>query len=291
MTPTIDLLTPSLLRVLALTLLHFLWQGALVAFLLAASNALFERRSPRFRYAAACAALVAMLMLPVLTAARLADRDTVPPTAVVSPGPTLPTVADRAAAPSPRVPVDPLSRLAPWVVFGWLAGVGALSVRFVGGWMLTGRLKRRHTRAVPAAWENRLVGLAERLRVSQPVRLLESALVEVPTALGVLRPVILLPLGLSTGLTAPQLDSLLAHELAHVRRRDCLVNLVQVLAETVLFYHPAVWWVSHRIRVERENACRRPRRGGHRQRCRGLRAGARRSGTAARRGPAAGGRG
>ena len=255
MTTLTDLLTPSLLQVLALTLLHFLWQGALVAFLLAASNALFARRSPRFRYAAACAALVAMLALPVITAARLADPDPAPPTAAASPEPTRKTVADPPPIAAPRDLVDPLSHAAPRVVFGWLAGVAAFSVRFLGGWILTDRLRRRHTRSVPAAWEKRLAELAERLRVSQPVRLLESALVEVPTALGVLRPVILLPVGLSTGLTALELDSLLAHELAHVRRRDCLVNLVQALAETVLFYHPAVWWVSRRIRVERENAC------------------------------------
>lgn len=255
MTSIVDLLTPSLLRVLALTLLHFLWQGAVIAFLLAASNALLQRRSARSRYVAACAALVAMLALPVVTAGQLAHRGGVSLTAGASPEQASPAIAGRAAAGPSHSAVDPLTHLAPWVVYGWLAGVGTLSVRFLGGWIVTDRLKRRRTRAVPAAWQERLLELAARLRVSQPVRLLESALVEVPTALGILRPVILLPAGLSTGLTTSQIDSLLAHELAHVRRRDCLVNLVQALAETVLFYHPAVWWVSNRIRVERENAC------------------------------------
>ena len=255
MTPLTGLLTPSLSRILALTLLHFLWQGAVIAFLLAAANALSLRRSAGSRYAAACAALVAMLVLPVLTAGQLAGRGGVPVAAGVSSGASPQASASFGALEPPAPSIDPLTRLAPWVVAAWLTGVGALSVRFLGGWILTARLKRRHTRAVPAAWRERFLELAARLRVSQPVRLFESALVEVPTALGILRPVVLLPAGLATGLTAPQLDSLLAHELAHVRRRDCLVNLVQALAETVLFYHPAVWWVSHRIRIERENAC------------------------------------
>jgi hypothetical protein len=93
------------------------------------------------------------------------------------------------------------------------------------------------------------------MRVSRPVRLLETAAVRVPSAVGALRPAILLPAGIASGLSAGQLDALLAHELAHVARRDYLVHLLQALAETALFFHPAVWWVSHRIRVERELAC------------------------------------
>src|SRR4029434_11149304 len=72
---------------------------------------------------------------------------------------------------------------------------------------------------------------------------------------GIVRPVILVPAGIATGMPSDQLDSLLAHELAHIRRADSLVNLVQALVETLLFYHPAVWWVSGRVRAERENAC------------------------------------
>jgi hypothetical protein len=93
------------------------------------------------------------------------------------------------------------------------------------------------------------------LRVSRPVRLCVSALVEVPTVIGWLRPVILLPAGALVGLSASQLELVLAHELAHVRRSDYLVNLLQTAVETLLFYHPAVWWVSHRVRVEREHCC------------------------------------
>jgi hypothetical protein len=87
------------------------------------------------------------------------------------------------------------------------------------------------------------------------VRLLESTLVRAPTTIGWLRPVILLPASAFTGLTLQQLELILAHELAHIRRHDYLVNLFHVAAETLLFYHPAVWWVSRQARIEREHAC------------------------------------
>ena len=87
------------------------------------------------------------------------------------------------------------------------------------------------------------------------MRLLESTRVDVPTVIGWLTPVVLLPASALAGLTPQQIEAILAHELAHIRRHDYLVNLLQTLVETLLFYHPAVWWLSRRIRVERENCC------------------------------------
>ncbi|MCA9098098.1 MAG: M56 family metallopeptidase, partial [Planctomycetaceae bacterium] len=102
---------------------------------------------------------------------------------------------------------------------------------------------------------SRLEELARRLGLRMRVNLLLSQLVEVPTLIGWLRPVILLPAAAVTGLTPSQLDAILVHELAHIRRHDYLVNLMQSAVETLLFYHPAVWWVSGRLRAERENCC------------------------------------
>ncbi len=244
---------------LALSLLHFVWQGALVAALLAAVNALLARSSARARYTAACAALLLMLAMPLMTARVLgAGR----PGTVEAPSSTrLAARPADAGVPAAHMPSplaessDALARFAPWIVLGWIAGVGLLAVRAAGGWVVANRLARRDTRPAPPAWETRARELARRLAIRKPVALLESLRIEVPSAIGILRPVVLLPAGIATGMTPDQLDALLAHELAHVRRRDFLVNLLQVAAETLLFYHPAVWWVSHRIRIERENAC------------------------------------
>src|SRR5438045_9456639 len=97
--------------------------------------------------------------------------------------------------------------------------------------------------------------LARRLRVSRPIRVLQSAAVQVPAVVGWLRPVILVPASALTGLTPLQLDALLAHEIAHVRRYDYIVRVLQSVIETLLFYHPAVWGVSRRVGAEREHCC------------------------------------
>lgn len=103
--------------------------------------------------------------------------------------------------------------------------------------------------------ELKLRELANKLNISKNVKLRESLAVKVPVVIGWLRPVILLPSSAITGLSVRQLELILAHELAHIRRHDYLVNLLQKIAETLLFYHPAVWWLSGVVRQERENCC------------------------------------
>ena len=140
-------------------------------------------------------------------------------------------------------------------VLVWLVGVVALSLRLVTGWYLAGRLRQRGTRPVSVLWRRRVHGLASRLRVTRPVRVVESTVVRVPAVIGWFRPVLLLPASAIAGLTTVQLEAIVVHELAHIRRHDYLVNGLQAVIETVLFYHPAVWWLSGRIREEREHCC------------------------------------
>jgi type II secretory pathway component GspD/PulD (secretin)/beta-lactamase regulating signal transducer with metallopeptidase domain len=143
----------------------------------------------------------------------------------------------------------------PYLVLGWIVGVFGLSAWHLGGWAQLQRLRRRMVRPIGAVLHEKLAELSEHLGVRRAVTLLESALVEVPTVVGWLRPVILLPASALAGLSPEQFEAILAHELAHIRRYDYLVNILQTLVEILGFYHPAVWWVSHRIRVERENCC------------------------------------
>src|SRR5262245_23768942 len=137
-----------------------------------------------------------------------------------------------------------LSSLLPWIISLWLLGVIFFALRLFCGWLYTERLKFQGTRPPEEKWEQALRRLRSQLGVTSPVRLLESAMVKVPMALGWLRPVILLPASAVTGLTPQQLEAIIAHELAHIRRHDYLINLLQAVVETLLFYHPAVWWVS-----------------------------------------------
>ena len=246
----------SVFRSVALALIHFLWQGALVALLLAGANRVLRRASARARYAAACAALLLMAALPAATFVRMRARDSARPALATASAAAMPATAPPARPPrDARGRPDALAAAAPWIVAGWLAGVCLLSLRFLGGTLAGRRLARRGTRRADPEWQDRLSFLARRLGIRRVIRLLESAVVEVPTVVGLVRPIVLLPVGLATGLSASQIESLLVHELAHIRRSDSLVNLLQALAETLLFYHPAVWWASECIRAERENAC------------------------------------
>ncbi len=148
-----------------------------------------------------------------------------------------------------------LNRHLAWVVAAWLLGVSLLSLRLLLGWLAVERLKRFGVRALDGELRARLDDLSGRLRITRPVRLLESALAEIPAVIGWLKPVILLPVQACTGLRPEQITAIIAHELAHIKRNDYIVNCVQVIVETVLFYHPVVWWLSRAIRREREACC------------------------------------
>src|SRR5262249_18744391 len=141
-----------------------------------------------------------------------------------------------------------------WVVCFWALGVLVLSVRTIGGWVGVQRLRRGAMPGGPEL-EALLIRLKLRLCISKPVRVCASTAVHVPTVIGYLRPYVLLPVTALTGLSVLQIEGILAHELAHIRRHDYLVNVIQTLVETLLFYHPAVWWVGAQMRREREHCC------------------------------------
>jgi GWxTD domain-containing protein len=232
------------------TLVHSLWEGALVALLLAA--ALAAMRSSRARYAAACLAMLAMLAGFGFTFARLTPRQPSHVAIIANArGASVP-----AGVEEPRRPVRlRAADFLPWLAPFWMAGVAIFHLRSLASWMAARRLRRTGVCLAPDLWRERLERLRARLRLSRPVTLLESCLAEVPVVIGYARPAILMPVGLLAGLPAGQIESILLHELAHIRRYDYLVNLLQAAVEGFLFYHPAAWWISGLIRAERENCC------------------------------------
>lgn len=148
--------------------------------------------------------------------------------------------------------------VAPWlnaIVLGWCVGVVCFSLRPIISWFNVRRLCRVGVSQPPESLMAMLDKLKQRLDVRASVRLLQSSVVEAPIVVGCFRCVILLPTALVANLPISQLEAIIAHELSHVRRYDYLVNLLQTLIETLFFYHPAVWWLSNRIRIERENCC------------------------------------
>lgn len=231
------------------TLFHFLWEGAAIALLLAMMMA--ATRSARARYTASCLAMLGMLAAFGVTLAVKWPKTELAGGAAVH----VPAGILRLAPAAPENSGAPATIPYGWAVPVWLAGVGLLSLHRIIGFAAAYRLRRVGVCAAPTAWQARAGDLAARLGVTRPVLLLESCLAEVPAAAGCLRPAILLPLGLLAGLPAAQVEFILIHELAHIARRDYLVNLMQGVVEALLFYHPAVWWVSSVIRNEREHCC------------------------------------
>jgi len=239
----------SLANALGWTLLHSLWEGAAVALALAATLSVI--RSSRVRYAAACVAMLGILAGFVFTAVNKTPERIAIPT-VISRNPA---ASDGGQSLSGFAAHFGTADLPPYLAALWIAGVVLFHLRSVASWIAARRLRRRGVCIAPEFWQQRLAELRTSLRLGKAVTLLESCLAEVPVVVGYLRPVILLPVGMLVSMPAGQIEAILLHELAHIRRRDYLVNLFQTIVENFLFYHPAVWWISGVIRSEREHCC------------------------------------
>ena len=243
------ILSSALSQALEWSLFHFLWQGALIA-AVAAVALKFAARA-QTRYAIACGALLAM---PVVFAITL--RLSIPGEPIATGRSSVPLARPSAIPPLDTVPaVRDFSAYLEYAVPLWLAGVLCVLLYRSAAWIWATRLRRRGTCEVPREWMVRLKTLSRRARVWQPVVLLESCIAEVPVVIGYLRPAILVPAGMLAGLPAEHVEAILLHELAHIRRADYLVALIQSAIEGLLFYHPAVWWISGVLRAERENCC------------------------------------
>ena len=243
-------ISTPLAAAIARTLVHSLWEGTAIAAVLAVT--LFLIRSPRARYGAACFAILLLLCSFAVTLNRELPDSPV----------RLPRTAFTHVAVAPPATTAPSSTVTPhdsddptWLVPLWLAGVLLFHLKGLASWLSARRLRRTGVCAVPELWLHRLTHLQTKLQMNRSVALLESCLAEVPVVIGYIRPVILMPIGLLAGLPAGQVEAILLHELAHIRRYDYLVNLAQVFVEGILFYHPAVWWISGVMRAERENCC------------------------------------
>ncbi|HTL13707.1 MAG TPA: M56 family metallopeptidase, partial [Thermomonas sp.] len=241
-----------LVPALGTALLQFLWQGALVGALAWAALALLGNARPQARYAVACLALLACVAIPawtLLSALPGAPAGASPGAALVAPAAT---PAGFVLAPADLPLLDALRRgggaLAPWLVALWAAGAATLLLRMACGLAWVHALRMQPQAGDARAWQDRLQRLGGRLGLRRAVALRLSADGDSPLTIGWWKPVVLVPAAIAANMPAPLLEALLAHELAHIRRHDYLVNLLQGVVEALLFYHPVVWWLSHRIR-------------------------------------------
>ena len=252
-------ISPELLDSLGWTLVHFIWQGAALAALFAVANVVCRRATTR--YALAVITLALMMAAPVITFTKLggakdpavryrargAFARAVKPVEAVF-------VATRPGAPAPEIPTRQTDGIL-WFVEAWFLGVLLLSLRTAGGLFVIERMRRRELKPVARQLYEKFLALERKMGLKRVIRYCECVRLDAPAVLGWFRPVVLLPARALTGLSEEQMAMIIAHELAHIRRLDSFVNLFQIGVETLLFYHPAVWWVSQRIRTEREHCC------------------------------------
>jgi beta-lactamase regulating signal transducer with metallopeptidase domain len=246
----------TMVDALGWALIHSGWQCAAIAMLFAAVNLALRRASANLRYMLSYSALLAMPAAAVATFVSLLQHHEIAaalPTALPVLG-RIASVVPASSVADSIAPSNPLPYLA-MVVWFWLTGVVVMSVWSAAGWLIAQRVKRQSKIPLPEIWQSRLAVLAGQLGINRCIQLCESTLAQVPAVIGWIRPVILVPAGALINLSADELEAILAHELAHIRRFDYVANLLQSAIEALMFYHPGVWWIGRRIRSERENCC------------------------------------
>ena len=250
--------SPAVMRLLAWALLHFLWQGLVLGALFAALMAI--ARTAATRYALAVSILVLMVASPVATFLYLRQSSSnVHPVAAANYATAVHFAGDQASAVAFVAGwiwrrASPLTLSCGWSGSGLRASSFSACAPPAVWWWCKGCSAERRLRSAPRLLQTCL-DLQRRVGIKRAIRFCQCNGLDVPAVIGWFRPVVLLPMTVLTGLSRVQLEAVIVHELSHIKRCDYFVNLFQIAAETLLFYHPAVWWVSGRIRQERENCC------------------------------------
>ncbi len=260
-----NLISDELIYAIGSTLVHSLWQGAIIGLVLFICLRLVPKKNAQLKYWLAITALTGIVfwtgytlkeqVIPIITNTPVTTATSIQ-SVVISPN-----IQEVAAH---RLPIvqeflhQAVTALQPYMgslVVLWLVGMLLLLVRLQGSMIYLSKLRNTNILEVPNDWEWRVKILAVQLGVTRSIRLVESGLAEIPMVIGHIKPVILLPVGMITGLPVKEVEAVIAHELAHVKRYDYLINIVQTLIESVLFFNPVVWWVSSVIRKQREHCC------------------------------------
>ena len=251
------------------TLLHSLWQGAIIALVLAISLLMLQKKSANFRYLFGTFALTALLISMAITfgieyapnaeielntlSEFQTELDTAPYENNLLVSENGNTLAKNTSLST--VFKTYFEEHMPFIILLYLIGVLILTMRMLGELVYIQNLRHARSQFVSDVWQQKLTNLSIEMGIKIPVMLKESLLVSSPMVIGFLKPIVFVPLGLLTNLPSNQIESILAHELAHIRRHDYLINLVQSFVEILLFFNPAVWWISSFIRSEREHCC------------------------------------
>jgi beta-lactamase regulating signal transducer with metallopeptidase domain len=251
-------------------LIHFTWQTFLIAMITGFLLFILHKAGAKIKYMICCGALALIVVLPIATVMIAANQQNHP--LITFRAGTNPPVETKdiywdkvligtqyrrqaASIPALNAVIRHVEKNLPGLILVWLSGVFLFSAyRFTGFINLHFRIQS-FLSPLESTWENSLQQLIRRLQIRQKIRLFQSTVVSVPSVIGWMKPILLIPISFFSGMNPRYIESIILHELAHIRRYDYLVNMIQVVVETLGFFHPMVWWLSHCIREEREHCC------------------------------------
>ena len=251
------------------TLAHALWQGLVVALILKALLTFVKFSKSNLRYWLSVMAMLTMLVWPINTFVKELSQQQMLSMQNANVASELSASAQVLAAPMQLGLTTDAAQLSisqslsnflktnsSWLALVWLVGVLFFTLRLQAGVFYIHRLRKNGLfKPLGYDWDKMVTSLSKRMSISRKISLYESIKVTSPIVVGHLKPIILIPVGVLTGLDANQVEAILAHELAHVKRHDYLINICQSFVEALFFFHPAAWWISGQIRSERENCC------------------------------------
>lgn len=262
-----ELIPGNVAEAIGWTIFHSLWQGALISIILGVTILTVDNKSAKFKYALAVTSLLLMFVSSIITFIKVYSPETAT-TFLTQDSTSVRAEFVQQAGLKEQANNSPylffnfvndfksdFINYIPWIVNIWFAGLLIFSFRFIGGLLYIQRLKTRFINKPDQFVESALKKLLASAGIKKSVCVFESALVKVPVAIGYLKPVILFPLGMILGLPQNQVEAIIAHEIAHIKRYDFIINIIQTIAETIFFYHPSAWWISAVVRFERENCC------------------------------------
>jgi beta-lactamase regulating signal transducer with metallopeptidase domain/beta-lactamase class D len=270
--------TSVLVQQIGWSLIHSVWQDALIALGLMAILKLLSHAKPQSRYFIACVALAAMIILPAVTTYVLHTRQTASLDIVVDDDSAVAVSVDSRlqnirAIGNERIvgtqkidwinqtiteagnTSERVEKFLPWLILSWMVGVVIYAIKLGGSLFCAANLRRLTVTPSNPKLEDMVNELTSRLSIKRKIKICESSLINVPMTTGWLYPLILIPPSSLLGLTPFQLQMIIAHELIHIKRFDFLINFLQSVVEILLFFHPAAIWTSKKIREEREYVC------------------------------------
>lgn len=244
------------------TIFHSFWQGALSAIIILVGYLFTEKNNSKIRYGIATASLFFFLFCALITFIYHYEKVSQVTMASISTENSTPVEINGNSflvMGSEKSILENIQNTfgnnLPLIVMVWFIGMFLFTLKISGGIYFLHKMRKSGLVDLNDHWEKTIAGLQAKLDFPRKVQVFESCKTVVPLAFGIIKPIILLPLGIMNGMSQTQIEAIIIHELAHLRRNDYLVNLIQCFAESIFFYHPAIWWISSIIRDERENCC------------------------------------